>query len=79
MRYLNHRCFQSYELGGISPGAPYKDQGSASFRLLALFLLLPTHLLEMTAMHFSSIAIGVGRAVMPRVVRHGCESVKYSA
>ncbi len=27
-----------------------------------------------TAMHFSSIAIGVGKAVIPNVVRHGCAS-----
>jgi hypothetical protein len=31
------------------------------------------------AMHFSSIAMGVGRAVMPRVVRQGCAVVKCSA
>ena len=31
------------------------------------------------AMHFNSIAIGVGSAVMPSVVRHGCALVKYSA
>ena len=30
-------------------------------------------------MHLSSIAIGVGSAVMPSVVRHGCAAVKYSA
>jgi hypothetical protein len=33
----------------------------------------------MQAMHFNSIAIGVGSAVMPKVVRHGCALVKYSA
>ena len=32
-----------------------------------------------TAKHFNSIAIGVGRAVIPKVVRHGCAEVKYSA
>ena len=31
------------------------------------------------AMHLSSMAIGVGRAVMPRVVRQGCAVVKCSA